>query len=138
MQVVVGPRDEPVAVLETDGSRARVVVLPSGTDSWHPRSALSEPLDRPLERIGTALGSSGALEGVDAITPRGVGLVGLLSAVGPLSVRSLMGVTGCCESELLGLITELQAGGVIEETSVAGRRGYRLSERTGSELQAER
>ena len=53
--------------------------------------------------------------------------LGLLSIVvddGPLSVTALLDTADMCESDLHGTTTELRAAGLIDETEVAGRRGY--------------
>lgn len=47
---------------------------------------------------------------------------------GPLSVRALLGDTDLCESDLHGLVGELRAAGLLEETDVDGERGYGLTE----------
>jgi hypothetical protein len=39
-------------------------------------------------------------------------------------VRTLLGATDLCESDLVGLITELRAAGLVEEATVGGERGY--------------
>lgn len=54
---------------------------------------------------------------------RGLGLLVLLARE-PRSVRALLGATDLCESDLLGLATELRAAGLLEETTVDGERGY--------------
>ena len=50
----------------------------------------------------------------------------------PQSVRSLLDATDLCESDLLGLLSEFRAAGLLVEADVAGERGYRTTE-TASE-----
>lgn len=55
---------------------------------------------------------------------RALGLLLELDADGPLAVRTLIAAYDFCESDLHGLLAELQAAGLIEEATVAGERGY--------------
>lgn len=58
-----------------------------------------------------------------------LGLVIELADHGPLGVRTLLDNYDLCESDLLGRLTILSTAGLIEETKVAGERGYRVTER---------
>ncbi|MEF8814081.1 MAG: hypothetical protein V5A55_09715 [Halovenus sp.] len=60
---------------------------------------------------------------------RALGLLVELEAAGPMAVRALLGSYDLCESDLHGSLVELQAGGMIAETTVAGERGYEVTER---------
>lgn len=51
-----------------------------------------------------------------------------LDSAGPMGVRQLLSAYDFCESDLHGLLVELQAAGLIEETTVAGERGYAATE----------
>ncbi|WP_222919526.1 hypothetical protein [Natrinema sp. SYSU A 869] len=57
-----------------------------------------------------------------------LGLLVELSERGPLGVRTLLGGYDFCESDLHGRLTVLSAAGLLEETEIAGERGYRLTE----------
>jgi hypothetical protein len=59
---------------------------------------------------------------------RGLGLISELDRRGPLAVRTLLAEYDICESDLHGMLGELRAAGAIEEASVAGERGYRLTD----------
>jgi hypothetical protein len=65
---------------------------------------------------------------------RGLGLLAELDRRGSLAVRTLLGDYDVCESDLHGLLGELRATGAIEETSVAGERGYALTDTTRETL----
>lgn len=54
---------------------------------------------------------------------RGVGLVVALARE-PRSARALLSATDLCESDLVGLLSELRAAGLVEERTVDGQRGY--------------
>ena len=53
-----------------------------------------------------------------------------------LGVRTLLDAYECCESDLHGRVTVLVAAGLLEETEVAGERGYRLTEDCKATLEA--
>ncbi|QCS43194.1 hypothetical protein [Natrinema versiforme] len=57
-----------------------------------------------------------------------LGLLVELAERGPLGVRTLLDGYDFCESDLHGRLTVLTAAGLLEETEVAGERGYRLTE----------
>ncbi|WP_440769274.1 DUF7346 family protein [Natronorubrum sp. DTA28] len=57
-----------------------------------------------------------------------LGLLVELEERGPLGVRTLLDAYDFCESDLHGRLTVLTAAGLLEETEVAGERGYRLTE----------
>ena len=61
---------------------------------------------------------------------RGPGLLAELDRRGSLAVRTLLAEYDVCESDLHGILGELRAAGAIEETSVAGERGYALTDAT--------
>lgn len=55
---------------------------------------------------------------------RALALLLELDAEGPLAVRTLLSEYDFCESDLHGLLGELQAARLIAETTVVGERGY--------------
>lgn len=94
------------------------------------------PNDR-LEDEGSGSPLETAATGVDPAVRTLLGAVhddetlGLLIALadrGPLAVRQLLSGYGLCESDLHGRLAELVAAGLVEETTVAGERGYRATE----------
>ncbi|AGB32581.1 hypothetical protein C488_12983 [Natrinema pellirubrum DSM 15624] len=56
-----------------------------------------------------------------------LGLLIELTERGPLGVRTLLDAYDFCESDLHGRLTVLSAAGLLEETEVAGERGYRVT-----------
>lgn len=64
---------------------------------------------------------------------RALALLVELDEAGPTSVRTLLSTYEFCESDLHGLLGELTAAGLVEETRVAGERGY---ETTGTASEA--
>ncbi|MFP8953565.1 hypothetical protein ACLI4Z_11405 [Natrialbaceae archaeon A-arb3/5] len=57
-----------------------------------------------------------------------LGLLVELRDRGPLGVRTLLDSYDLCESDLHGRLTVLHSAGLLEETEVAGERGYELTE----------
>ncbi|MFC7155237.1 hypothetical protein ACFQPA_07180 [Halomarina halobia] len=55
---------------------------------------------------------------------RGLGLLLELDRRGPIAVRDLLAAYDLCESDLLGLLTEFRAAGLVEPADVAGEPGY--------------
>ena len=59
---------------------------------------------------------------------RALALLLELERDGPMSVRTLLSAYDFCESDLHGLLAELTIAGLVEETDVAGERGYETTE----------
>ncbi|WP_224269789.1 DUF7346 family protein [Haloprofundus salinisoli] len=59
---------------------------------------------------------------------RSLGLLVELVDRGPLSVLELLDSYDFCESDLLGLLTEFRAAGLVDEAESYGERGYDATE----------
>lgn len=59
---------------------------------------------------------------------RTLGLLVVLDERGAVGVRELLDVDDFCESDLHGVLAELRAAGLVEETDVGGERGYAATE----------
>lgn len=90
-------------------------------DGDAPLDALATAVPEPARRVATACHDDWLL-----------GLLVDLADRGPLAAREMLGAYDTCESDLLGGVTELRAAGLVEEATVNGERGYRLTE-TGSD-----
>lgn len=55
---------------------------------------------------------------------RSLGLLVEIVERGPVSIRTVLAAYDLCESDLHGLLAEFRAAGLVEETRVAGERGY--------------
>jgi len=77
-----------------------------------PLSAVAEAVPAPVRRLLGAVHDD-----------RGLGLVVTLARE-PRPARALLEATDLCESDLLGLLSELRAAGLVEEATVDGERGY--------------
>lgn len=63
-----------------------------------------------------------------------LGLLVELDARGPLPAQELMASADRCESDFVGLVTELRAAGLLAETTVAGEPGYETTETAAEAL----
>lgn len=63
-----------------------------------------------------------------------LGLLVELDARGPLPAADLVSSTDLCESDFVGLVTELRAAGLLAETTVAGEPGYETTETAAEAL----
>ncbi|MFB6299037.1 MAG: hypothetical protein ABEH65_02115 [Halobacteriales archaeon] len=60
---------------------------------------------------------------------RSLGLLIEIVDRGRMSIRTLLAEYDLCESDLHGLLAEFRAAGLLEETRVAGERGYAPTDR---------
>lgn len=125
--------DGTLYVLLKESSDSSLVRDPAtGTTTHIPNDAL-EPAggESPLDALATAIP-----EPVRAVVRAchedwPLGLLVDLADRGPLAARELPGSYDVCESDLVGALAELQAAGLVTETTVGGEPGYELTE-TGS------
>lgn len=103
-----------------------------------PNARLSEPAGvDPLVAAAETVPAAGrgALRGLH--DDRAIGLLVLL-AHAPRSVRALLSATDLCESDLLGVASELRAAGLVEAAVVDGERGYAATDPAREALQSAR
>lgn len=136
VRLATGSDAEWVVILEIKSDRCRIREVGSGESRWVARSTLFS-LDTPsLHEIGQ-VGSDSVGASASAIrTARGWGLVLVVGAASPVTVRALLDTTSECESDLNGLLAELEAGGVLDRTEIAGERAYELSETGASAVES--
>jgi len=126
MRAVEGPEGTYLLV-KRSGESSLVRDPETGEERYLPNAELEPAGEDPL-----ALAAEGVSAGARALI-RGchdestLGLLLELERRGPLPVRDLLDVGESCESDLNGLLAELRVAGCIEETVVAGERGYRVS-----------
>ncbi|WP_134670688.1 DUF7346 family protein [Halorussus marinus] len=94
-------------------------------DGESPLATASRAIPAPARRILTAVPDERAL-----------GLLVELGERGPLPVRHLLDAADLCESDLLGILTEFRAAGLVEERRVGGERGYATTDRGDEGLAA--
>lgn len=84
--------------------------------------------ESPLETAARSVGDPVLTLLTNVHDEETLGLLVELAERGPLGVRTLLDGYDFCESDLHGRLTVLTAAGLLEETDVAGERGYRLTE----------
>lgn len=101
----------------------------TGEETYRDRADL-EPVEGESALATTARAVPESVRQVLTATPdeQGLGLLVDLHERGPLSVRYLLDATDLCESDLLGLLTEFRAGGLVQECTLGGERGYDTTE----------
>lgn len=114
-------------LVKRSGDASRVRDPETGEETHVPTDELTTIEDGPLETAADAVSAPvRALIGA-AHDDRGLGLLIELSR-GPIPVRDLMSRYDLCESDALGLVTEFRTAGLVTETTVAGERGYELTD----------
>ncbi|PSP76969.1 hypothetical protein BRC81_11550 [Halobacteriales archaeon QS_1_68_20] len=81
-----------------------------------PLATAARAVPDPVRRLVTAVRDE-----------RTLGLLVELNERGPLAVRGVVGGYDLCESDVHGALAEFQAAGLVDETEVAGERGYELT-----------
>lgn len=82
-----------------------------------PLETAAGAIPEPVRRVLTAIRDE-----------RILGLLVELDDRGPLSIREILGEYDLCESDVHGATAELQVAGLLAETTVAGERGYKLTD----------
>jgi len=126
----------PYLLLKESGESSLVRDPSTGEERYVPNERLTATDRSPLVAAAEGL-PEGARRSL-AVEPgeRGLGLLAELDRRGPLGVRTLLSEYDLCESDLHGLLGELRAAGAIEETTVAGERGYALAASTREALRS--
>ncbi len=118
-------------LLTKSGDSSRVRDPETGDQRYVPTDELTMLDADPLETAASAISDPVRRLVRAAHSDQMLGLVLELRAK-PRPARELMDAYSLCESDALGLVTELRAAGLVEETTVAGERGYQLTE-TGAQ-----
>ncbi|TMT85959.1 hypothetical protein E2L06_04870 [Haloterrigena sp. H1] len=89
-----------------------------------------EPVDgeSPLETAARSVGDPVVTLLTAVHDEEALGLLIELADRGPLGVRTLLDAYEFCESDLHGRLTVLAAAGLLEETEIAGERGYQVTD----------
>lgn len=123
-------------VTESSGS-CKVRDPETGAESYRDSDEL-EPVEgeSPLTTAARAIPESARTILTAVPNERALGLLVELHERGPLSVRYLLDATDLCESDLLGILTEFRAAGLVEEADAMGQRGYATTENADEGLRA--
>ncbi|WP_335999562.1 DUF7346 family protein [Halorientalis halophila] len=121
-------------LVKQSGESSRVRDPTTGEERYVPNEAL-EPLDEsPLATTARAVPESARTILTAVRDDRTLGLLLELDARGPLAVRDVLAAYDLCESDLHGALAEFRAAGLVAETTVAGERGYRITENASDGL----
>jgi len=117
-------------LLLKESSDSSLVRDPETGDERHVPNDDLEPADGDalLDALATAVPEPARRVLTACHDDRHLGLLVDLADRGPLAAREMLGAYDACESDLLGAVTELRAAGLVEEATVHGERGYRLTE----------
>lgn len=90
-----------------------------------PLASAAQGVPEPARRLVTAVRDE-----------RTLGLLVALESADGLSARRLLEAEDYCETDLHGLMNELQSAGLVERATVDGEDGYRLTEPAGAVVRA--
>ncbi|MFD1587159.1 hypothetical protein ACFR9U_09195 [Halorientalis brevis] len=116
-------------LLKQSGESSRVRHPETGEERYIANDEL-EPVDgeSPLATAARAVPDAARTVLTAVRDDRSLGLLLDLDARGPTPVRTLLSAYDLCESDLHGMLAEFRAAGLVEETRVAGERGYETTE----------
>jgi hypothetical protein len=119
-------------LLRKESGDSALVYDPESGEEYHVERSTISPIESPpLEATAEAAIRNDVRRLVLAIpNQRALGLLVTLADRGPLTVRTLLAETTVCESDISGLLASLTAAGVVEESDVAGERGYAITDST--------
>ncbi|MCG1002562.1 MULTISPECIES: hypothetical protein [Halobacterium] len=117
-------------LLLKQSSDSSLVRDPETGDERHLPNDNLEPVDgeAPLTALASAVPEPARRVVAGCHDDWHLGLLVDLADRGPLAAREMLGAYDACESDFLGGVTELRAAGLLEEATVNGERGYRLTE----------
>lgn len=105
----------------------------TGVERYLPNDDLTVSGESPLVTAARAVPDD-ARESLPVSGELTLGLLAEIHERGPVDVRTLVGSYDSCESDFHGMVTELRAAGLVEETRVAGERAYETTARAGDAL----
>lgn len=115
-------------LLKRSGESSLVRDPETGDKRYLPNDDLTATGESPLAVAATRVPEATRRVLTAVHSEQALGVLVELDERGPLSVRALLGDTDLCESDLHGLVGELRAAGILEETEVEGERGYGVTE----------
>ena len=134
MQVLEDGEGTRYVLLKRSADSSLVRDVETGESSYLPNEELSLVEGAsPLETAATAVPEPARQVIRATHTDPALGLLLELDARGPTPVRALLDY-GMCESDLHGTLAEFRAAGLVEEATVAGERGYAVTETTRAGL----
>lgn len=134
MRTVETPDGTRYLLVKRSSESSRVRDPATGEEQFLPNEDLT-PVDAgPLETAAGAVPEATRTLLTATHDERALGLLLELRRRGPVAVRDLLGDYDLCESDVLGILTEYRVAGLVDEESVAGERGYRLTDEAAAAL----
>jgi hypothetical protein len=96
----------------------------TGAERYVPNDSLTDESDAPLATVASGVDPATRRAILACRDERSLGLLVELVDRGPTAVETILSATDLCESDLHGVLAEFRAGGLVAETTVAGRPGY--------------
>lgn len=124
-----------------DDQGSQYILERAARDSWLVRDPRSgECHHRPPDQLRVVSGASplalasrsvptADAEQLPLTDAQSIGLLAEIRTHEPTAVRTLVGATEVCESDLHGMLAELAAADLVRETTVAGEPGYETTDR---------
>lgn len=128
MRTVQTPDGTTYLLLKESSDSSLVRNPRTGVDEFLPNDDLEPVEEAPLVTAASAIPEAVRTLITATHSEHTLGLLVDLHQHGPRAVRGMLETHDLCESDLLGAITEFRAAGLVEETTVAGERGYRLTD----------
>lgn len=123
-------------LLKRSGESSLVRDVETGERTHLPNEELTLDETSTLDVILTGIPESTRTLLTAVHDERSLALLVELDTEGPIAVRTLLSAYDFCESDLHGLLVELQAAGLITEATVTGERGYETTQ-AGTEALAQ-
>ncbi|AQL41796.1 hypothetical protein BV210_03275 [Halorientalis sp. IM1011] len=115
-------------LIKQSGDSSRVRDPETGEERYVPNDELEFVDESPLDTAAGTVPDATRTILTAVRDDRSLGLLFELDRRGPLAVRDLLSGYDLCESDLHGLLGEFRAAGLVDEATVAGERGYRLTD----------
>ena len=116
-------------VVKESGESTLVRDPETGAEEFRPNDSLAAVDDESALTVAAGAVSPAVRQVLSAThDDRSLGLLVELVDREAVAVRDLLADYDLCESDLLGLLTEFRAAGLVEEARIAGERGYAATE----------
>ncbi|MEZ3143686.1 hypothetical protein [Halobaculum sp. MBLA0143] len=124
MQTVTDEDGERLLVVKRAAEATLVRDPETGEESYREPETLTPTDDAPLSTAADAVDPAVRRAVLACPDDRALGLLVELVDRGPTAAETLTTAYDLCESDLLGLLGEFRAAGLVREATVAGRPGY--------------
>jgi hypothetical protein len=128
MRTVRDESGKRLLLVKQSGESSRVRDPETGEERYLPNGQLEFVDASPLETAARSVPAPARTILTAVRDDRALGLLFELDRRGAVAVRDLMGGYDLCESDLHGLLGEFRAAGIVADATVAGERGYELTD----------